>query len=239
MYAGCAALPRLTQCTEGAGSVSEGEPWPWYVVWGYVCLSTSWALKLVSATQKTLSLGRRGRFPMRHDIPVISSPIRNQSDHDSVYSKGHSCCLISRWLMLARFFRSLLLGWQKKCSVFVVIKNIGIPSPYSEQMAAKKDWTMFFFFFFLSLASVYKCPTSCAQKVFCWRWKMPQNPHLLSIQCPKWLCSRPEVHLPWKTVMWQNKMSKKKSQNIEDGVTLLYFSSIRLFYLSSLLRTAL
>lgn len=32
---------------------------------------------------------------------------------------------------------------------------------------------------------------------------------------------------------------KKKSQNIEDGVTLLYFSSIRLFYLSSLLRTAL
>lgn len=41
--------------------------------------------------------------------------------------------------MLARFFGSLLLGWQKKCSVFVVIKNIGIPSPYSEQMAAKKD----------------------------------------------------------------------------------------------------
>lgn len=69
--------------------------------------------------------------------------------------------------MLARFFGSLLLGWQKKCSVFVVIKNIGIPSPYSEQMAAKKVEQCFFFFFFLSLAAVYKCPTSCAQKVFC------------------------------------------------------------------------
>lgn len=37
----------------------------------------------------------------------------------------------------------------------------------------------------------------------------------------------------------EQDVKKKKSQNIEDGVTLLYFSSIRLFYLSSLLRTAL
>lgn len=50
--------------------------------------------------------------------------------------------------MLARFFGSLLLGWQKKCSVFVVIKNIGIPSPYNEQMAAKKVEQCFFSFSF-------------------------------------------------------------------------------------------
>lgn len=29
-------LSLRTQCTEGAGSINRGEPWLWFVVWGYV-----------------------------------------------------------------------------------------------------------------------------------------------------------------------------------------------------------
>lgn len=48
--------------------------------------------------------------------------------------------------MLAHFFGSLMSGLAKKCSVFVVIKNTGIPSPSNEQMAAKKVEQCFFVF---------------------------------------------------------------------------------------------